>query len=158
MPLLRDRMRRNAPLMCGWMLAWAASVAAASPPDLGACINIEADADRLACYDKQAGRAAMVALPVSPAAALPTEPAASSAAAATTSAAPAAPQSGGFLSRYWELDAADKRGTFNYTGYNPNYFLPLHLMQHVNQTPSSPSRGTIGCIQARSRFCRFISW
>ena len=46
MPLLRHRMRRNAPLMCGWMLAWAASVAAASPPDLGACINIEADADR----------------------------------------------------------------------------------------------------------------
>lgn len=141
MPSFRERIRRIAPLTGGCVLAWVANFAtAASPPDLGACINIEADADRLACYDKQAGRAAMVALPASPAAALPADPPASSASAPQTA---AAPQSDSFLSRYWELDAADKRGTFNYTGYNPNFFLPLHLMRHVNQTPSSPSHGTV---------------
>jgi phospholipase A1 len=46
------------------------------------------------------------------------------------------------MSRYWELREGDKRGTFNYTAYRPNLFQPLHLVSHVNQHPSSPTRGT----------------
>jgi phospholipase A1 len=112
--------------------------AAVAPPDLGPCVDIAVDADRLACYDKQVGRAAMVALPVSPAA-----PVAASAPAPTQVPTQAPPPSDSFLSRYWELDPADKRGTFNYTAYRPNFVMPLHLMRHVNQTPSSPSQGKV---------------
>ncbi|MES2089183.1 MAG: phospholipase A [Pseudomonadota bacterium] len=94
---------------------------------------------RLACYDRQAGRQAMMALPASPSVAPGTPEAVPASAAAT----PATPQqSDSFLSRYWELDHADKRGTFNYTSYRPNFLLPLRVMRSVNRSPSSPTRGT----------------
>lgn len=122
------------------LLACATSRApAAAPPDLSACVGITVDAERLACYDKEVARAALVTLPASPLAPAAPDTAASGATPAAQTAA--AQQSNSFLSRYWELDDIDKRGTFNYTGYRPNFFLPLHLMNHVNQVPHSPTRG-----------------
>lgn len=139
------------------LLQVAAPAGAVAPPDLGPCVHIDDDAARLACYDQQVGRAAAVALPASPAApaamppgasgsapapAPPAAPSASPSSAEPAVAADSVPQaSDSFLSRYWELDAVDKRGTFNYTGYHPNFFLPVHYMAHVNQVPYSPSRG-----------------
>lgn len=97
------------------------------------------DSARLACYDRLAGREAMVTLPASPAA-----PEGSVPQPATQAAVPATTQQSddSFMSRYWELNAADKRGTFNYTSYRPNFFMPLHEMQSVNRRPHSPTRGT----------------
>ena len=103
------------------------------PLRMAECAAIGAAADRLACYDRLAGRA----LP-DPSAAVP----ATSAAADSPAPAPSllAPQglpiaepaalggSGSLMSRYWELDPADKRGTFNVTGYAPNFVLPPSVM------------------------------
>ncbi len=101
------------------------------------CLGLP-DSARLACYDKVAGQAAMTTLPASPA----VEPGTPEAQPATPAAEPAVrQQSDSLLSRYWELDRVDKRGTFNYTGYRPNIFLPLHQMRDVNRTPYSPTRG-----------------
>jgi phospholipase A1 len=112
---------------------------AQTPVDLKECLGLPDDAARLACYDKQAGREAMVTLPASPA----VKPGTAAAVPVTPAATPATTQqSDSFLSRYWELNEADKRGTFNYTGYRPNFFMPLHEMRSVNRRPTSPTRGT----------------
>ncbi len=105
------------------------------PANPDSCLALSDDAERLACYDGHAGGKAMIGLPSSPGAR------AANAAPTPTSAARSAP-SDSILSAYWELGDADKRGTFNYTGYRPNYFLPLRGMARVQHFPSSPSRGT----------------
>jgi phospholipase A1 len=103
-------------------------------PDLSACAGMEAAEARLACYDEVAGRAAMMALPA-PASATPPSPG--------RAAATAAPPSGSnsLMSRYWELSDEDKRGTFNYTAYRPNFFMPLRTSSHNNRRPYTPTQG-----------------
>lgn len=117
----------------------------AAPPDVKSCLGITAAEERLACYDKYAGFDAMLSLPASPVlkpeeAAQAASPAAPAATTVRTPDAP--PPTDSAMSRYWELDEADKRGTFNYTGYRPNFFLPLHVVRKVNRTPNSPTRAT----------------
>jgi phospholipase A1/A2 len=102
--------------------------------DLGGCMALGDAAERLACYDSRAGVKAMTVLPSSPAASEPT--------GGQAAPPPRGPRSDSFLARYWELGASDKRGTFNYTAYRANYFLPLRGMSRVHRYPSSPSRGT----------------
>lgn len=118
----------------------AAPALAQAPLDLKECLGLPDAAARLACYDGLAGRDVMVTLPASPAVA-PGTPAAEPVSLAAT---PATTQQSenSFMSRYWELAQADKRGTFNYTSYRPNYFMPLHAMRAVNRKPSSPTRAT----------------
>src|SRR5690606_30141432 len=101
---------------------------AQTPPDIKSCLGIDDDAARLACYDQKAGREAMMTLPPSPAVQLTPE-------------VKASPDADSLTSRYWELSQADKRGTFNYTSYLPNYFLPLRGMRSLNRAPESPTRG-----------------
>ena len=142
----------------GTLCRWAAATAlgclfhaahAQRPTDVQACLGLANDSERLACYDRLAGRDAMLALPTSPAAAASATQAASTGPTTGIPPQPAAPagtaapraSSDSFLSRYWELDPADKRGTFNYTAYRPNVFLPLRVMKSVNRQPSSPTRG-----------------
>lgn len=43
------------------------------------------------------------------------------------------------LGRFWELDPADKRGTFIVRTYQPNFFLPIHYTSSINRQPSSPT-------------------
>lgn len=114
------------------------SALAQSPPDMKECLGLPDAGARLACYDKLAGREAMVTLPASPA----VKPGTPEAVPPTQAATPATTQlsENSFMSRYWELDQADKRGTFNYTSYRPNFFMPLHSMRSVNRNPSSPTR------------------
>ena len=108
------------------------------PPGLQSCARIDDPASRLACYDRAAGRAPDVA-PAVPAGRTP-----------DVVAVPEPPPAGGglhgppaprpsFLSKFWELDPADKRGLFNFTGYRPNFLLPLHATSRINRRPESPA-------------------
>lgn len=116
----------------------------AVPAKLEHCAAIGASADRLACYDTLAGRAPAPNVP--PAQALP-----GASPPSTSALAPSGgtlPEGGGtpkretsLLSKYWELDGDDKRGIFNFVGYRPNYVLPVHVTNHVNDAPESPTRG-----------------
>jgi phospholipase A1/A2 len=117
------------------------------PTDLPGCAALADDATRLACYDRLAGRAAATAPPVpagrTPDQMAPVTPAATEGASpGGTGLQPQAAPS--FLSRYWELDDADKRGTFNFTGYRPNFLLPLHYTSRLNTQPTSPTPGRSG--------------
>jgi phospholipase A1/A2 len=128
-------------------------VQAQSTIDLKECTGIAAADARLVCYDKLAARDAMVALPASPAL-KPQEAAGGASAGASavaSSSAPGTPAGTGLLppatssnslmSRYWELADADKRGTFNYTAYRPNFFMPLRTSSHQNSRPYTPTQG-----------------
>ncbi|RUO38153.1 phospholipase [Aliidiomarina shirensis] len=46
-----------------------------------------------------------------------------------------------FISKFWELDQNDKRGTFVIRTFQPNFFLPAHYSSSINRQPTSPSRG-----------------
>jgi phospholipase A1 len=102
---------------------------------LAACAALADDAQRLACYDRLAGRPAQ-----GPVAA----PADAPGRAAPTPQAETARPDTGLWSRYWELERADKRGTFRFQTYRPNFLLPLHHTSRVNQNPSSPTRDSPG--------------
>ncbi len=128
------------------MNAWAETPA--QPIGLPACAAIENDADRLACYDRLAGRQ-----PPAPAAAQP-QPDTVSRPAPLPQPVPTAespvgspageglrPPAGTSLwSRFWELDPQDKRGTFNFRTYRPNFLLPVHYTSSINRAPTSPTR------------------
>ena len=123
-----------------------------APPTLEHCAAIGAPSDRLICYDKLAGRA--------PA---PTESTAQQPAPGANPAPPAPPKTTSLLaptgaplpdtegqkpetsllSKYWELEASDKRGIFNFVGYQPNYVLPLHFTTRINRAPQSPTQLTV---------------
>ncbi|WP_428421780.1 phospholipase A [Methylibium sp.] len=112
-------------------------------PTLADCAALSDDGLRLACYDHLAGREAP-AVPTVPAGrtpdvmARPTPPIAGTGLQGPPTPAPS------FLSKYWELDEADKRGTFNFTGYRPNFLLPVHATTRINTRPTSPTPGRSG--------------
>jgi phospholipase A1/A2 len=113
---------------------------------LEACAAIGASSDRLACYDKLAGRAKAPDAPPAqmalPAAAPPsTSLLAPTGAALPGSAEPKAQTS--LMSKYWELEPADKRGIFNFVGYRPNYVLPIHVTSRINRAAQSPTQATV---------------
>ena len=128
-------------------LATLSSTAWAQEPTLESCAAIGPAADRLACYDKLAGRAPSAPVPLAPA----TEPKTSTSllapkdepAAPATAAVQPSSGSASFLSKYWELDPEDKRGTFNFTGYRANYVLPVHYTSSINRAPQSPTQAVV---------------
>ena len=116
-----------------------------APARLEACAKLRIDSERLACYDRLAAPQLKGALeaPAPPAAATPT-PAEPGAGAKTTAAASPGSDSGTFLDSFWELGAERKRGTFNFSGYRPNYVLPVHVSSRINESPTSPAPGHSG--------------
>ena len=84
------------------------------------CTAIEADAARLACYDRIAGRAERP----------PTSAAAE----------PAAGSGRSLLTENWELDGPSE--LFGIRRYKPVYFLPYFHATHANPVPYSPTRGS----------------
>jgi len=141
----------------------AAQAQADAPKTLDACAAIGAPTDRLACYDKLAGRAVEPALPPAQEA-LPGKPAsppttsllaAKGAPLPDADGTPAAAGSGSLLSKFWELDAEDKRGIFNFVGYQPNYVLPLHVTSRINRTPSSPTQAEVSQPDYRREEAKF---
>jgi phospholipase A1 len=111
------------------------------PASVEACATIRGDAERLACYDKA------VAPPVKGGIDAPAAPAAGTPAAANA-ATPAptvgAPES--VFDSFWELSPERKRGTFNFSGYRPSYFFPIHVVNKQNRSPNSPSPGHAGSL------------
>eukprot|EP01035_Chromulina_nebulosa_P026412 gene26412-34572_t len=111
------------------------------------CAAIGAAADRLICYDKVAGRAPAPTEPVAEqsatgAAAVPTTSRLVPKDAPLANSASPRPDTGN-LSRYWELEPSDKRGIFNFVGYQPNYVLPLHYSTRINRSPQSPTQAAV---------------
>lgn len=120
---------------------------AAAQIDMSACANLADDGQRLACYDRLAGRqpAPGPALgPVVDAAgaarlAGSSAPAKSDAAQAAQD-APCRDRRSGAWSRFWELEPQTDCGTFHLRGYRP---LSVSLVQadRVNRAPSSEAAG-----------------
>jgi phospholipase A1 len=126
------------------LLALAAAFPAASSAaqDPASCAGLD-DAQRLACYDaiyapKPAAPAAAIANPkplVPPAAR--DEPSALQEVATTTNGKGLA--AGDYLSKFWELEPENKRGTFVVRTYQPNFLLPVHYSSNINSSPTSPT-------------------
>jgi phospholipase A1 len=140
---------------------------AIQPAALSGCVNIADDVQRLACYDRLARANAVPPQAASVASAPPAAPGAAgtsaeSGAAGTTgtqgasavvvvpakpaespikavSDAAAQPVSGFSLADYWELDAAHKRGVFNFRPHTPTYLIATRTA-HPNDAPYRPFR------------------
>ncbi|HET7267877.1 MAG TPA: phospholipase A [Oleiagrimonas sp.] len=136
-------------------IAFAASAHAQQPPPPGAkaCVSIETDSQRLACYDRAMGR------PTDTAVGAPheTEPTtktrtrrqrlfnrdkpawARSTVAGQSDTGTKPADSISLLDSRWELDEDTKLGTFNIRGYKPVYLMPVFYTTNVNNRPHSPS-------------------
>ena len=149
MPLPDFAFRRAASAAAALFSSWlpaAALAQASAAPTLESCASIGASTDRLACYDKLAGRAAAPEAPPAQVALPITSPPSTSLLAPTgatlpDSAEPKAQTS--LMSKYWELEPADKRGIFNFVGYRPNYVLPIHVTSRINRSAQSPTQATV---------------
>lgn len=115
------------------------AISAQAQPTLHDCAAIGAAADRLACYDKLAGRAP----PAPPPAEVPIATTQMAPAGAVTAPATELRPEASVLSRYWELDDSDKRGTFNLVGYRANYVMPWHQTSRINRAPQSPTQAAV---------------
>jgi phospholipase A1 len=148
-------------------LAGAASPAfaqSATSTSLDACALVEVDADRLACYDRVAGRHALDPARADAAAELARqnrEAASEAEAAAATRGdrargaasdlfasepddAIANAGKGSLLDSRWELAKDSKLGTFNFRAYKPVYLLPAFWSSDQNELPHSPNpRNTV---------------
>ncbi len=168
-PIPRHDAKRERILLTSSLLALAAAPATvsaqapASPATPEACVSINVDADRLACYDAALGRAARdtrgadiaakeakaiqknleLAEEVVPATPQPVAPAASGElyphedpllAQAIANAG-----KGSLLDSRWELAKDSKLGVFNFRAYKPVYLLPAFWSSDPNETPNSPN-------------------
>lgn len=133
-------------LFAGLFAGLTGAALAQTPVDLKECAAITDGPARLACFDKLVVRNSMFELPPSPAArpgeaAVAAEAAGAASTPVSKAAAAEAKASNSWMSRYWELADEDKRGTFNYTAYRPNFFLPLHITRRMNKRPYTPTQG-----------------
>ena len=137
----------------------AQSAGTPAPGSIDACAMVEVDAERLACYDRVAGRQARSASQADAAAALARQnreaaSEAESAAATTTERARGAASDlfasepddaianagkGSLLDSRWELAKGSKLGTFNFRAYKPVYLLPAFWSSDQNELPHSPN-------------------
>ncbi len=100
------------------LAALAAALAAADEAvagDPSACTAIADNTARLACYDSAVGRPQ------------------------TEAPGPLAGTGGSPFATRWELDAEDKRGTFQIRPYKPTYILLGRWSDHPNRQPTSPN-------------------
>jgi phospholipase A1 len=137
----------------------AQSAGTPAPGSIDACAMVEVDAERLACYDRVAGRQARSASQADAAAALARQnreaaSEAESAAATTTERARGAASDlfasepddaianagkGSLFDSRWELAKDSKLGTFNFRAYKPVYLLPAFWSSDQNELPHSPN-------------------
>ncbi|MEW6119258.1 MAG: phospholipase A [Pseudomonadota bacterium] len=123
-------MRRPAGIALLSLTSGLGSVRAASLAAWESCSAIVSDADRLACYDRVAGRA-------QPEAAQPASTGMPGPDAAAASPQASGPELLSALSRHWELDDPAKQGTFLFRPHRASYFLPLKYSNRPNNTPFS---------------------
>ena len=96
-----------------------------------ACVDIDDDRERLACYDRQAGRAPRDAAPAAP---TPMPP-------SIDERATREQRLGKSLIERWALAPAPDLGTFLPRPYKPVYALPFTWGDRVNRSPGSPAPG-----------------
>lgn len=144
-------------------LSAVAQVAGVPAPGASACVSIETDAERLACYDRALGRGSRNAeqadiaarearaiqdnLAVGEAVVPDATPAASAPSAGSElyphddalQQAIANAGQGSLLDSRWELASNSKLGIFNFRAYKPTYLLPVFWTTSVNDTPESPN-------------------
>jgi phospholipase A1 len=137
-------------LLASALASIAAPRAFAQQADITACMAVESDRDRLACYDAAAHREA------------PTPAAADAAATEAKQQLKALDESnprgsrsdlyasepgeaianagkGSLLDRRWELAKGSKLGTWNFRAYKPVYLLPAFWSSDPNVMPHSPN-------------------
>jgi phospholipase A1/A2 len=150
--------RRRSALLAS--LALLAAPAVAQDADVAACVLIQNDRERLACYDDATGRAS-----ITPDRADEAARAAREALEAAKAGAQPAPRDdradsgptlfahedaawrdaianvgrGSLLDSRWELAKDSKRGIFNFRAYKPVYLLPAFWTSNVNDLPGSPN-------------------
>jgi phospholipase A1 len=126
-----------------------------SPASPEACVGLESNADRLACYD------AVFKVPVTEVKAKVAEPVLVKQAAAKQEPQSSEKQGGSFsnlfalegskidpnqslLDKRWELSPDSKLGTWNIRAYKPVYLLPVFWSSKKNEFPDSPNpRNTV---------------
>lgn len=147
------------PLRLGAPVATAAllwhSTALANPTDAAPCRSLPDPAQRLACYDRVFDHPQAAAAPVVLPAAAPPASAPTPLANAAPDPAPESAQAANMLSRFWELDRADKRGTFFLKTYQPNFVLPLHSTSSINNAPASPTHPSTSTANYRPTEAKF---
>ncbi|GIZ50215.1 phospholipase A [Noviherbaspirillum aridicola] len=127
-------------LLCGALAGLFASACAWGqevPTRLEACAAIADDRERLSCYDRLA-RGEPVPEQERAAAAVSPQPE-SPALAASTAAESGGERGVSYLSRYWELDAGDKRGIFHFRPHRENYLIATYN-DSPNVEPYRPLR------------------
>ena len=138
------------PILATAFAAIIAPRAFAQQADINACIAVENDKDRLACYDAAAHRQAPTAAAADAAAtqakqrlkALDENRARGSQSdlyASEPSEAIANAGKGSLLDSRWELAKGSKLGTWNFRAYKPVYLLPAFWSSDPNVMPHSPN-------------------
>jgi phospholipase A1 len=115
-------------------VAVAAGTAAHAEEGSVNCKAIEADAARLACYDRASGGGEASRQNAAPVIDITT--------ASPRDTAPATPptaSSESYLWQNWELERGFKGRTFRLLPYRTTYFLPVRYSNNVNIAPSSPA-------------------
>jgi len=158
-------------ITCAAASAQDTPVQATAPASILACVGLENDVSRLACYDQAAGRAAPDPEAADQAALAARQSGADATAAAAVSGTPlravrrlfahepdaddasrealANAGRGSLLDRRWELARDSKLGVFNLRAYKPVYLLPVFWANRTNQMPHSPNpRNTVTTAQA----------
>jgi len=134
------------------------TTAPSAPASLDACVALEQDAQRLACFDAMTGRASRTPEQADTEAAIARELRSNPAVRADALAEPRTAHSlyahdgssrlddaianagqGSLLDSRWELARDSKLGLFNLRAYKPVYLLPAFWTSDKNQTPSSPN-------------------
>jgi phospholipase A1 len=95
------------------------------------CNEINQDAERLACYDRAAGRTTVAPAPAGAAAAV--------AKPATAEESVPSRWAGQTFSERFQLDPETKDGIFQVKPHQPVYLLPISWRQNVNRNPFSPN-------------------
>lgn len=127
------------PACCFLFLLAGSAAQAVDSEALASCAALDSDTSRLSCYDRLSGRSPLQpdagTTSAAPAAATRRAPEAVVTAAAAQSHA-GSPES--YLSRHWELEQADKQGTFRFRPHHPNY-LVAQLTSRPNSAPFGPN-------------------
>lgn len=122
-----------------------------SPASPEACVALESNADRLACYDalfkvpvdevKQAVIESVLAkhAELKPVEAKAAEKESSSLSNLFASEGPKIDPNHSLLDRRWELSTDSKLGTWNIRAYKPVYLLPVFWSSKKNEFPESPN-------------------
>ena len=124
---------------------------AATRSDLGQCVGIASDSERLACYDRISGRMetapteakATTDTPAPPSHATPAVVASSTPEANLTP-----------MQKAWDL-AGTRGHEFEVRPYRAVYLLPIFTTSNVNSTPSSPTRQSTEVEGVRSTEAKF---